>query len=457
MTTSATLPPASTTREHTRALLVLGLPLIGSHLAQYAITVTDTLMIGWYDVTALAALTVAGGIYFVVFIVGSGFAWAVMPMVASAAGTEDDRQVRRVTRMGLWLSIAFGAAAMPVMVFSEPLLLAMGQEPDVARLGALYLQVAGLGLIPNIMIMCLKSYLAALERTQVVLWVTLASAALNAVLNYALIFGNWGAPEMGIVGAAIASVMLQIAGLIALMVYAAWATPEYQLFRNFQRPDWEAIGRVFRLGWPIGLTNLAEVGLFAASSILVGWIGVQQLAAHGIALQITSVTFMVHVGLSQAVTVRAGRAFGRRDETGLRKGARVALVLSLSYACATIAVFLTTPRPLIGLFLSPDDPARLEILVIGAALLAMAAVFQLVDAVQVLTLGMLRGVQDTTVPMVMAVISYWGIGLPSSYVFGFVLGWGAVGVWAGLVVGLALAGVWFSLRFWGRSSRISAA
>ncbi|MEO0653754.1 MAG: MATE family efflux transporter, partial [Pseudomonadota bacterium] len=287
--------------------------------------------------------------------------------------------------------------------------------------------------------------------------ISAAAAVINALANYAFIFGNWGAPEMGIVGAAIASVTLQIAGLIALMVYAAWATPEYQLFRNFQRPDWEAMGRVFRLGWPIGLTNLAEVGLFAASSILVGWIGVQQLAAHGIALQITSVTFMVHVGLSQAVTVRAGRAFGRRDETGLRKGARVALVLSLSYACATIAVFLTTPRPLIGLFLSPDDPARLEILVIGAALLAMAAVFQLVDAVQVLTLGMLRGVQDTTVPMVMAVISYWGIGLPSSYVFGFVLGWGAVGVWAGLVVGLALAGVWFSLRFWGRSSRISAA
>ncbi|MEL6645519.1 MAG: MATE family efflux transporter [Pseudomonadota bacterium] len=455
MTTSPTAPPALTARAHTRALLTLGLPLIGSHLAQFAITVTDTLMIGWYDVTALAALTVAGGIYFVAFIVGSGFAWAVMPMVASAAGTEDDRQVRRVTRMGLWLSIGFGAAVMPVMVFSEPLLLAMGQEAEVARLGALYLQVAGLGIIPNLLIMCLKSYLAALERTQVVLWVTLASAALNVVLNYALIFGNWGAPEMGIVGAAIASVTLQVAGVIALVAYAAWATPEYQLFRNFQRPDWPAMGRVFRLGWPIGLTNLAEVGLFAASSILVGWIGVRELAAHGIALQITSATFMVHIGLSQAVTVRAGRAYGQRDEPGLRLGAGVGLAISLIYAFATIVVFLTMPEPLIRLFLSPDDPALTEVLVIGAALLAVAAVFQFVDGAQVLTLGMLRGVQDTGVPMVMAVVSYWGVGMPASYVFGFVLGWGAVGVWAGLVVGLALAGVLFSVRFWGRSARIS--
>lgn len=434
--------------------MVLGLPLIGSHLAQFAIQVTDTLMIGWYDVTALAALTVAGSVYFVIFIVGSGFAWAVMPMVASAAGTEDDRQVRRVTRMGLWLSIAFGAVMMPVLMFSEPIFLALGQEAEVARQAGIYLRVVALGLIPSLLIMCLKSYLAALERTQVVLWVTLASAGLNAVVNYALIFGNWGAPEMGILGAAIASVSIQVAGVIGLVIYAAVVTPEYQLFRNFQRPDWEAMGRVFRLGWPIGLTNLAETGLFAASSILVGWIGVRELAAHGIALQIASATFMVHIGLSQAVTVRAGRAYGRRDEGALRLGAGVGLALSMAFAVVTIVLFLSVPGALIGMFLAPDDPARVEILVIGAALLAVAAVFQFVDAAQVMALGMLRGVQDTAVPMVIAGVSYWGVGLPASYVFGFVVGWGAVGVWAGLVVGLALAGVFLSARFWGRSSRL---
>ncbi|MEO1579316.1 MAG: MATE family efflux transporter, partial [Pseudomonadota bacterium] len=253
---------------------------------------------------------------------------------------------------------------------------------------------------------------------------------------------------------AIASVSIQVAGVIGLVIYAAVVTPEYQLFRNFQRPDWEAMGRVFRLGWPIGLTNLAETGLFAASSILVGWIGVRELAAHGIALQIASATFMVHIGLSQAVTVRAGRAYGRRDEGALRLGAGVGLALSMGFALVTIVLFLSVPGALIGMFLAPDDPARVEILVIGAALLAVAAVFQFVDAAQVMALGMLRGVQDTAVPMVIAGVSYWGVGLPASYVFGFVVGWGAVGVWAGLVVGLALAGVFLSVRFWGRSSRL---
>ncbi len=455
MTTSPDTPRALTARAHAHSLLSLGLPLIGGQLAQYSVHLTDMVMIGWYDVTALAALTIAGTIFFVFFIVGSGFGWAVMPIVASAAGTDDDRQVRRVTRMGIWLSILFGAAAMPFMIFSEPLLLALGQAPEVAEQAGLYLAVASIGMIPNLVIVVLRSYLSALELTRIVLIVTIAMALLNVALNYALIFGNWGAPELGIVGAAIASIVLQVVGVIWLVLYAALKTPQYALFRNALRPDWEGFRRVFSLGWPIGLTNLAEVGLFSASSIMMGWVGTKELAAHGIALQIASATFMIHIGLSQAVTVRAGRAYGRRDEAGLRAGAGVGLALSMAAAFFTIVAFLTIPELLIGLFIAPDDPARPEILAIGALLLAAAAVFQFVDAAQVMALGMLRGVQDTRVPMVIAVIAYWGVGLPASLALGFTLGFGAVGIWAGLVVGLAVAGVLFSWRFWRRSSRIA--
>ena len=449
--------PSLSIAGHSRALITLGLPLVGSHLAQFAIGMTDTLMMGWYDVTALAALTVAGSIYFVIFVVGSGFAWAVMPMVASAVGTGGDVQVRRVTRMGLWLSILFGLLTTPLMLFSEPLFLAMGQEPVVAAQGARYLAIAGLGLIPGLMIMVLKAYLSALERTRVVLWVTLGSAVMNALLNYALIFGNWGAPELGILGAAVASALIQLAGIVFLIFYVGRATPQFTLFRNFHRPDGEAFGRVLRLGWPIGLTNLAEVGLFAASSIMMGWIGALELAAHGIALQIASATFMIHLGLSQAVTVRAGRAHGTGDRGSLRRGAGVGLGMSMAVAVATIILFLAVPGPLIGLFLSPDDPARGEILRIGILLLVAAAVFQFVDAAQVMALGMLRGVQDTRWPMVIAAVSYWGVGIPASYLLGFTLGWGPVGIWAGLAVGLALAGLFLSWRFWGRTGAVAAA
>ena len=454
MSTVSAETAAPSTRAHARGVLALGLPLVGSHLAQYAIQVTDTVMIGWYDVTSLAGLVIAGSVFFVFLIMGSGFAWAVLPMVAAAAGTENDTQVRRVTRMGLWLSALFSVIVLPVLIWSEPVFALLGQEPDVAAEAALYLSVAGFGLIPNLLIMVLKSYLAALERAQIVLWVTLGAAVLNATLNYALIFGNWGAPELGIVGAAIASVAISVATLVGLAVYAIRATPEYSLFRNLHRPDWGAFREVFRLGGPIGLTNLAEVGLFAASSVMVGWVGKLELAAHGIALNVASGTFMIHIGLSQAVTVRAGRAFGRRDEAALRQGAAVGLAMSMFVVAVTVLAFLTVPELLIGLFLSPDEPARAEILVIGALLLALAALFQAVDALQVMALGMLRGVQDTRVPMVIAGISYWAIGIPASYVLGFPLGLGAPGVWLGLVAGLAVAGVWLSWRFWMRASRL---
>ncbi|NHX27596.1 MATE family efflux transporter, partial [Escherichia coli] len=230
--------------------------------------------------------------------------------------------------------------------------------------------------------------------------------------NYALIFGNWGAPEMGIAGAAVASVSVHLASALAMAAYAIWATPEHALFQRFWRPDFEALAEVFRLGWPIGLTTLAEVGLFGASSLMMGWLGAVPLAAHGIALQIASVVFMIHLGISAAGTVRAGRALGRGDATGLRRAAIVVTGLSLGVALVTVVVLLTMPEPLLGLFLSPDDPARPVVLALGVSLLAAAALFQIVDAMQVIALGLLRGVQDTRVPMILAAISYWLIGMP---------------------------------------------
>ncbi|MEM6825029.1 MAG: MATE family efflux transporter, partial [Pseudomonadota bacterium] len=257
-------------------------------------------------------------------------------------------------------------------------------------------------------------------------------------------------PELGVRGAAIASVTLQIMGMVWLALYAALRTPQYQLFRNPHRIDRDALARVFRLGWPIGLTNLSEVGLFAAASIMMGWVGTVPLAAHGIALQIASVTFMVHLGLSQAVTVRVGQAFGRGDKAELRQIAAVGLLLSLGFAALTMAAFLALPDLLIGAFVDPQDAARPAILAAGGAFLAVAAVFQIMDGTQVLTLGMLRGVQDTRIPMILAAASYWVVGMPASYLLGFTLDFGGVGLWWGLVIGLALAALLLSRRFWGK-------
>ncbi len=434
---------------HAKALLVLGLPLIGGHIGQIAIGVTDTVMLGWYGVEELAAITLAGTYFHWFFLFGSGFAWAVMPLVASFIAQDDQVGLRRATRMGLWLSVVFSLLVLPLLIFSEPIMRLLGQGDEAARGAAEYLRIAGWGIIPAVGVMVLKSFLAGLERTQPVLWIIVIAALANAVFNYAFIFGNWGAPEMGLAGAAWASNFTNMLMLIGTVIYVNWAVPEYDLFRRIWKIDGEMMRRVFGLGLPIGLTTLSEVSLFTASALMMGWLGTLPLGAHGIVVQLAAVTFMVHMGLSNAATVRAGNALGRRDNDHLARGAIVAFALSLGFSVLTVAAFLLFPEPLISLAIGADDPARPDILRIGAGLLAVAALFQLVDGAQVIALGVLRGVQDTRVPMLMAAFSYWVIGIPCSYVFGFVFGWDGIGIWLGLVLGLSFAALLLMLRFWG--------
>ena len=441
--------------KHAGAVLTLGLPLIGSHLAQMALHVTDTILLGWYSIEALAAGVLGATTFFVLFILGSGFAQGVMPLVAQAGAAGDDVQVRRATRMGLWLSIGYGVLILPVLWFSGPALRGLGQDPQVAGLAQDFLRIAGFGMVPALTVMVLKSYLAALQRTQVVLWVTIAGCVLNGALAWALIFGHWGAPELGVRGAAISSLVTQVVTAALMLAYAAGFGPlrRYALFHRFWRSDPRALYQVWRLGWPIGLAGLAESGLFSASSVMMGWIGTRELAAHGIAMEIAAITFMVHLGLSNAATVRAGRAIGEGDRVGLRDGALVAIALSGLFGLIAVALFLSLPGPMIGLFLASDEPDRARLIAIGSGLLAMAALFQLADAAQVMALGLLRRVQDTRVPMLIAIVGYWVVGAPSSYAIGIWLGYGGQGVWFGLVIGLAMVAILLMTRFWGGAAR----
>lgn len=449
MTTPLTIP------QHVRAILALGLPLVGSHLAQFAIQMTDTIMLGWHSVEELAAVVLAGSLWFTLFIMGTGFGIALMPLVAAARSSGQDVEIRRTTRMAMWLSALFALLVMPAILAAEPILKAMGQTPEVAELAGQYLRIAGWSMFLALGINVIKSYLAALEKTQFALWATVAAVGLNAIVNYALIFGNWGAPEMGLQGAAWASLVVNLFTFLLLCAYAARATPEHALFQRIWRPDWEAFMRVFQLGWPIGLTNLAEVGLFTGAAVMVGWIGIYELAAHGIALQVASATFLMHLGMSNAATIRAGMAYGRRDEAELRLGGLVVSAISAVIVLITVIVFFLYAEPLVGWFVGPSDPLRPQIVAIASVLLLFAAAFQVADAGQVMALGLLRGVQDTKVPMVMAAVSYWLIAVPASYILGFPMGYGAQGVWSGLVIGLGVAFVAMTIRFWTKSVHIA--
>lgn len=435
---------------HVLATLSLGLPLIGSHLARMAIHVSDTVMLGWYSVDALAALVIATSLIHILFFLGLGYGTGVMGVIATAIARGDETEVRRGARMALWLSCIHSLLCMPIFWFSGPILLALGQSQVVAALAQDFLRIAGWGLLPMLGQLALNSYLAALERTAVAMWVMLAGLPVNILLIWILTFGNLGMPELGVRGAAIASVIVQSACLVLLVLYAHWL-PEarkYHLFRNFWRPDWAAMRDVFRIGWPIGLTMVAEGGLFVASNVMMGWIGTQELAAHGIALQITSITFMAHLGLSNAATVRVGQAKGRNDRVGMRDAAVTVIGLSLGFAALAISIYLLFAPQLVGLYLDPVDPQAPVIIALGAMLLMYAALFQLTDAMQVIALGFLRGVHDTRVPMWIAGFSYWGIGMPVAWGLAFPLGLGPAGLWLGLCAGLTVAAVLLMRRFW---------
>jgi MATE family multidrug resistance protein len=434
---------------HLRATFALGVPLVGSQLGLMLINTTDTVMLGWYSVEALAAAVLATPLFFVVMIFGSGFSQAVMPIAAQAEGKGDTRGVRRAVRMGLWVAIGFSALVMAPLWYTEAILLALGQDEQIAALAGDYMRIAQWAMFPTLIAQGLRAFLSAVERPRIIFWSTVAGAVLNALLNWALIFGNWGAPELGVKGAAIASLGTTTLTLIVLTVYVMFEkkSAEYEIFARFWRPDWPDLREVLRVGLPIAVTILAEVGLFVISSILMGWLGVVALAAHGIAMQLSSIAFMVPLGLSQAATVRVGRAFGKGDALGLNRAAAAAMGVCLAFGTVSAMLFWLVPEWLIALFLDNDEQKAPEVIAYAVPLLLITALFHLFDNAQAVGAGLLRGLKDTRVPMWLAIVSYWVVGFPLAYGLGFIAGWGGIGVWCGLAAGLAFAAVAMNGRF----------
>lgn len=440
--------PSKNLRYQFKSTLSLGLPLIAMSLTQSVIHLIDTVMIGWYGVPELAAAVLGTTFFFVFFIMGSGFAAAVMPLVSEAVASDKEVIIRRVTRMGMWLSVLYAISVIPVIFWSGKILELLGQDPELSKMAQNYLRYVSISMAPALIIMVLRSYLSALERTTVFLWVIISSLVLNTALNWVLIFGKLGMPELGLVGAAIASTLTQVITTLILVVYIIKdkELSKYAIFKRIYKIDWNVFGTVFNLGWPIGLTWLAEVLSFAGTAIIIGLIGTIPLAAHRIALQIVSISFMFHLGLSQACTVKISYYFEKKDVDSLGNGMIAASVLSLILVLLAVILFLFLPEQILGAFLAPDDPSRGSIIDLGITLLVMAAIFQVFDAGQVMVLGSLRGFKDTKVPMLMAAFGYWAVGLPSSYYLGIYLGYGAPGVWGGLAVGLALVCCLLGLR-----------
>lgn len=442
--------PLKSWREHIRASLALGVPLVGGQLGLMLMNTTDTVMLGWYGVEELAAGVLATQLYFIVMIFGAGIGQALMPMIGQAEGEGDARAVRRMVRMGLWLAVLYAFFTMPVFFFGEEILLALGQEPHIAALAGQYLIISVWALYPTLLANALRSFLTAIEHAQIILWSTIAAALANIVINYMLIFGNWGAPELGIAGAAYATLLVNIIMFFAMAVYIAMheRTKPYEVFARFWRAEWPAFVELIKLGLPMGVGIVAEVGMFVLASIMVGWLGVVPLAAHGIVMQIAAIAFMVPLGMSQAATVRVSNAYGRSDPANLARAAHSVMIVAVCFAMVSATLFFVLPETLVGLFLDETQDEVAAVALYAVPLLFVAAVFQLVDSAQIIAVGQLRGLKDMKIPMFFALFSYWGVGMSVAYVLGIRLGFGGVGIWTGLASGLAVACLLAVWRFW---------
>lgn len=428
---------------HVRETVLLGLPLIAAQLAQTALNVTNTLVLGRLGPEELAASVLGWQLFFVVWMFGSGFGFAVMPLVASAIGSNDPRGGRRFVRMGLWVSFAYACLMIVPLWNAHAIFLALGQDPVIAALAADYTGVLKWSLFPQLSIIVLRSFLGALGRPSIVVAALVIGVAVNGLLNILFVFGGFGLPALGMHGAGLATLIATCCVVLFLIFYISRhrILRQQEIFVRFLKPDIPAMVEVFRLGWPIGTTIVAEVALFTATSFMMGQIGAMELAAHGIALQLSGLAFMIPLGLSSATTIRVGHAFGRQNREDVHRATVTSLAMGIAVAVTTATIFLTMPYALIGLYLNVDNAAVSSVVTLAVSFLAVAGLFQIVDGIQALSSGGLRGMRETRVPMIIALVSYWAIGVPAGYGLAHFAGWGGIGIWWGLAIGLTAAAV----------------
>ncbi|MGI9489833.1 MAG: MATE family efflux transporter [Geminicoccaceae bacterium] len=455
---SHTVPRSPWLDEATRLTALSG-PIVLTNVGSIVIQTTDVVMIGWLGSSELAASALATNVRFVLFLFSVGLIAAIAPMIAQVRGRRPYavRDVRRTVRQGFWAAILIGLPASYLLWQIDLILDALRQSPDLIVLALPYAQAAMFGFLPALGFIVLRNFIAALERPNAAMVISIIGILFNGLADYALIFGAFGLPALGLLGAGIATALTEIFLFVALLVVILLNRRfrRYRLFGRFWRPDWERFVEIWRLGLPIGITLVMEITLFAGAGFLMGWIGTTELAAHQIALQCAAVTFMVPLGFSQAATVRVGLAAGRQDPAGVYRAGVAALGLGILFMAAMAVIMLTFPEPIVSFFLDASAPTSAAVIGFAVTFLTFAAFFQVFDAGQVIAMGILRGLKDTKVPMVAAAVAYWLVGLSASAGFAFGVGLGGPGIWIGLIIALAVAAGLLIIRFFRLHRRFS--
>ena len=424
--------------------LKLGLPVIIAHLLQTMMQFVDTIMAGHVSSHDLAGLAIATALYHPVFLLMLGILISLGSIIAQLFGAEKQQEIVTNVIQGLWLSQALAFISILILANLEPVLYWMDYEPEVIRVTSGYLKALCWGMPPVYAFLVLRMFSEGMSITRPTMYISLIGLGANIISNYALMFGHFGFPALGAVGAGWTTSMVHWVMFFVMLAFCLKASmfESYRKFIAFSRPSWLYLREILSIGIPNGFGIAAEVGLFAVVSLLMGTFGVTAIAGHQVAINIASVTFMLPMGLSIAISIRVGQAKGRGDYVATRYIGYAGIILSVLIMAVTATVFVNFPEMIVALY--SDDP---DVRSLAVQLLYMAAIFQLSDGMQVGALGALRGLKDTRVPFVTNVVSYWGVGLPTAYLIGVYYNFGPVGMWVGLIVGLSIAAVLHSWRF----------
>lgn len=444
--------------DEVKASIKLGSPLILTNLAQVALLTTNLIFIGRLGKTELAAGSLSASLYHLFMIFSLGLVSATIPMLATTLGKNRNNlsEVQQIIRHGFLTIFIICIPFLLILWNANHLLLALGQNPDTVALALGYIRIMQWSLLPYLGYIVLRSLLAALEKPLWTLIVAFAGFCLNAFFGWVFIFGNLGAPRLGISGAGVAitltNVMMFIGMVLLINKHAEFK--QYQVFKNFWQWNILRLVTLWKLGVPIAITFTLETLIFYAAVIMMGIIGDTALAAHAIAMQISSVSYMIPLGFGQVATIRVGLAMGRANPHDAVQAGWTSYGLGVGFMAIAAGVIWLKPEMLIHFFIDPLAPENRAVIITSVQFLFFAALFQLADGAQAVAAGMLRGLYDTRTPMLLALLGYWVLGVPIGAFLAFGLDLEGIGIWIGFVTGLSVVAALLTLRWWRHAKRL---
>ena len=431
-------------REQVKTTFLLAYPVMLSQLGQVAVGVADSMMVGRLGALELAASSLANSILFVALMFGIGISMGLTPLVSNAFGKGKTNQISRLFSNSLLINFLAGVALFGlVLLFSQSLSL-LNQPEEVEALALPFLLIITASLVPLMLFQTFKQFVEGLSQTKQAMFITIAANLVNVFLNWLLIWGHWGFPELGFLGAAWATLISRVLMMVLMGGYVLTSKRyrdfKIQIFRF--KPNWTLCQRILKIGVPTGFQFIFEVSAFSAAAIMMGWISVNALAGHQIALNLASISYMMATGLATAGMIRVSHYIGKEDFKGMREAGMVAFGMAATFMFVCALLFFVLRFFLPTLYI--DDP---QVISLAASLLVLAGLFQLSDGIQVVGLGVLRGLEDVKVPTVVTFLAYWGLGLPLGYFLAFTMGMAEKGIWIGLLIGLTLTAGLLLYRF----------